>query len=144
MADASEDLPEGLDGPRRANRGTGLATAVVRSGKEAISAELALTIFRQMVRTRALEERAIKMSKSGEAYFWIGGPPPSGQAIPGTDFHAVVNRRIAVTPIHLDLTGRRLLRQLKTWTFDLDASTTDIPAADAEATGPIDPPPDEG
>jgi 2-oxoisovalerate dehydrogenase E1 component alpha subunit len=74
MADASEDLPEGLGGPRRANRGTGLASAVVRSGKEAISAELALTIFRQMVRTRALEERAIKMSKSGEAYFWIGGP----------------------------------------------------------------------
>jgi 2-oxoisovalerate dehydrogenase E1 component alpha subunit len=27
-----------------------------------------------MVRTRALEERSIKMSKSGEAYFWIGGP----------------------------------------------------------------------
>ena len=80
----------------------------------------------------------------GIAYFWIGGPPPSGLAVPGTDFHAVVNRQIAVTPIHLDLTGRRLLRQLKTWTFDLDASTTDIPAADAEATGPIDPPPDEG
>lgn len=74
MADASEDLPEDLGGPRRANRGTGLASAVVRSGKEAISTELALTIFRQMVRTRALEERAIKMSKSGEAYFWIGGP----------------------------------------------------------------------
>jgi 2-oxoisovalerate dehydrogenase E1 component alpha subunit len=35
---------------------------------------LALTIFRQMIRTRALEERSIKMSKSGEAYFWIGGP----------------------------------------------------------------------
>lgn len=41
---------------------------------EAISVELAATIYRQMVRTRALEERAIKMSKSGEAYFWIGGP----------------------------------------------------------------------
>ena len=32
------------------------------------------TLFRQMVRTRALEERAIKMSKSGEAFFWTGGP----------------------------------------------------------------------
>jgi broad specificity polyphosphatase/5'/3'-nucleotidase SurE len=40
-------------------------------------------------------------------------------AVPGTDFHAVVNRRIAVTPIHLDLTGRRLLRRLKTWAWDL-------------------------
>lgn len=48
--------------------------AVIRSGRDAISTELALTLFRQMVRTRALEERSIKMSKSGEAYFWIGGP----------------------------------------------------------------------
>jgi 5'-nucleotidase len=29
----------------------------------------------------------------GIPYFWIGGPPPSGLAVPGTDFHAVVNRR---------------------------------------------------
>jgi 2-oxoisovalerate dehydrogenase E1 component alpha subunit len=50
------------------------APAVIRSGREAITTELALTIFRQMLRTRALEERSIKMSKSGEAYFWIGGP----------------------------------------------------------------------
>ena len=27
-----------------------------------------------MVRARAMEERMIKMSKSGEGYFWIGGP----------------------------------------------------------------------
>lgn len=62
-----------------ADRGRRLLTLgaippVVRSGREAISTELALTIFRQMVRTRALEERSLKMSKSGEAYFWIGGP----------------------------------------------------------------------
>jgi 5'-nucleotidase len=55
----------------------------------------------------------------GIPYFWIGGPPPSGMAIPGTDFHAVVNRRIAVTPIHLDLTGRRLLKRLRTWDWML-------------------------
>ena len=48
--------------------------AAIRSGRETLSVELALTIFRQMVRVRALEERSIKMSKSGEAYFWIGGP----------------------------------------------------------------------
>jgi 5'-nucleotidase len=80
----------------------------------------------------------------GIPYFWIGGPPPSGLAVPGTDFHAVVNRRIAVTPIHLDLTGRRLLRRLKTWDWDLPpaAATPAVPAAAAK-TGPIDVPPDE-
>jgi 5'-nucleotidase len=59
----------------------------------------------------------------GIPYFWIGGPPPSGLSVPGTDFHAVVNRRIAVTPIHLDLTGRRLLRRLKTWAWSLPEAT---------------------
>jgi len=50
------------------------SAAVVRVGREQIPTEVALTVFRQMLRTRALEERCIKMSKSGEAYFWIGGP----------------------------------------------------------------------
>ncbi len=73
MPDMNEDPPDITSGvPRRAARTA--APAVIRSGREVISAELALTVFRQMIRTRALEERSIKMSKSGEAYFWIGGP----------------------------------------------------------------------
>lgn len=63
-----------------------------------------------------------RVDPRGIPYYWIGGPPPSGLAVPGTDFHAVVNRRIAVTPIHLDLTGRRLLRRLRTWSWTLDGS----------------------
>ena len=60
-----------------------------------------------------------RVDPRGIPYFWIGGPPPSGLAVPGTDFHAVINRRIAVTPIHLDLTGRRLLKRLRTWDWTL-------------------------
>ena len=60
-----------------------------------------------------------RLDPRGIPYFWIGGPPPSGLAVPGTDFHAVINRRIAITPIHLDLTGRRLLRRLRTWSWPL-------------------------
>ena len=37
-------------------------------------ADRCLEMYRIMVRTRAMEERMIKMSKSGEGYFWIGGP----------------------------------------------------------------------
>ena len=73
MPERNEDPPDIESGlPRRAKRLA--APAVIRTEREVISAELALTIFRQMIRTRALEERSIKMSKSGEAYFWIGGP----------------------------------------------------------------------
>src|SRR6188508_299544 len=65
----------------------------------------------------------------GIAYFWIGGPPPSGLAVPGTDFHAVVNRQIAVTPIHLDLTGRRLLKRLRTWDWSIpERQSSELPA----------------
>ena len=75
MADMSDGDPDAVfGGPRHSPRPAASGPVVVRSGKDAISAELALTVFRQMVRTRALEERSIKMSKSGEAYFWIGGP----------------------------------------------------------------------
>ncbi|HEY7310574.1 MAG TPA: thiamine pyrophosphate-dependent dehydrogenase E1 component subunit alpha [Gemmataceae bacterium] len=46
----------------------------VFSGRESLPAERCLEIYRIMVRTRAMEERMIKMSKSGQGYFWIGGP----------------------------------------------------------------------
>ena len=73
MADGTEDPPDIENGTSR--RSTWVAAPpVIRTDREVISTELALTIFRQMIRTRALEERSIKMSKSGEAYFWIGGP----------------------------------------------------------------------
>jgi len=61
-------------GRRGGATATGGIPVVVRSDREAISTEVALTVHRHMVRTRALEERSIKLSKSGEAYFWIGGP----------------------------------------------------------------------
>ncbi|HET7677455.1 MAG TPA: 5'/3'-nucleotidase SurE [Candidatus Limnocylindrales bacterium] len=60
-----------------------------------------------------------RLDPRGIPYYWIGGPPPSGLSEPGTDFHAVVNRRIAVTPIHLDLTARRMLKRLRSWTWQL-------------------------
>ncbi|HYV36333.1 MAG TPA: thiamine pyrophosphate-dependent dehydrogenase E1 component subunit alpha [Gemmataceae bacterium] len=57
--------------------GNGKAAAVlsgVGSGEEILPGERCLQIHRIMMRARALEEREIKMSKSGEGYFWIGGP----------------------------------------------------------------------
>jgi 5'-nucleotidase len=66
------------------------------------------------------DELIQRLDPRGIPYFWIGGPPPSGLSVEGTDFHAVVNRRIAVTPIHLDLTGRSLLKRLRTWSWPLE------------------------
>src|SRR5262249_39856875 len=54
--------------------GLALLVPYVRSGDESLPAERCLQIYRIMVRARAMEERMIKMSKSGQGYFWIGGP----------------------------------------------------------------------
>lgn len=51
-----------------------LAAPEIWSGTETLAADKCLLLFRLMVRTRHMEERMIKMSKSGEGYFWIGGP----------------------------------------------------------------------
>jgi 5'/3'-nucleotidase len=75
-----------------------------------------------------------RVDPRGIPYYWIGGPPPSGISVPGTDFNAVVNRRISITPIHLDLTGRRLLRQLQGWDWTLEregGAEPDVPVASA-------------
>ena len=51
-----------------------LQPAELTSGVETLSIARCLELHRVMVRTRVMEERCIKMSKSGEAYFWVGGP----------------------------------------------------------------------
>ena len=38
------------------------------------SKEFAKNFHRLMVRTRVLEERLIKMVRTGDGFFWIGGP----------------------------------------------------------------------
>ena len=64
---------------------------------------------------RVYSDQLVERLDARGIHLWIGVPPPSGLAVPGPGLHAVVSGRIAVTPIHLDLTGRRLLRRLKTW-----------------------------
>jgi 5'-nucleotidase len=76
-----------------------------------------------------------RVDPRGLPYYWIGGPPPSGISVPGTDFHAVVNRRISVTPIHLDLTGRRLIREAKGWDWSMPAMESTLAPAAAEVLG---------
>jgi 2-oxoisovalerate dehydrogenase E1 component alpha subunit len=66
-----------MPNPDKLTPGDGVATLVpteVVSGDESLPVARGLQLYRIMVRTRAMEERMIKMSKSGEGYFWIGGP----------------------------------------------------------------------
>src|SRR5215813_6833706 len=51
-----------------------LAPKAIHSGDESLPADRCVQLYRIMARTRAMEERMIKMSKSGQGHFWIGGP----------------------------------------------------------------------
>ncbi|MGD8487266.1 MAG: 5'/3'-nucleotidase SurE [Chloroflexota bacterium] len=75
-----------------------------------------------------------RLDPRGVPYYWFGGPPPTGLAEPGTDFHAVVNGRVAVTPIQLDLTAGRLLERIHDWAWKLGEGAGATPA-DAEPSG---------
>lgn len=49
---------------------------------EQLPRELSLQIHDLMVKSRVLEERLIKVYKTGEAYFWIGGPGEEAFGVP--------------------------------------------------------------
>jgi 5'-nucleotidase len=66
------------------------------------------------------DELIRRLDPRGIPYFWFGGQPPSGHAVPGTDFHAVLNGRVAITPIQLDLTAQRLLERIRGWDWTLE------------------------
>jgi 2-oxoisovalerate dehydrogenase E1 component subunit alpha len=66
-SDSEDYLPESAGPAVKAGR-------QVFSGFDSLPGDKCLEIYRLMVRTRALEERTIKMSKSGEGIFWVGGP----------------------------------------------------------------------
>ncbi len=71
------------------------------------------------------DELVERIDPRGLPYYWIGGQPPTGVAARGTDFSAVEAGRISVTPIHLDLTARGLLRRLREWDLDLAGGRAD-------------------
>ena len=58
-----------------------------------------------------------KIDPRGREYYWIGGNGLNWVREPGTDFDAVSNRAISVTPIRLDLTDFDAMEELKKWKF---------------------------
>ncbi|HVL37276.1 MAG TPA: 5'/3'-nucleotidase SurE [Burkholderiales bacterium] len=51
----------------------------------------------------------------GETAYWIGPAGAAQDAGPGTDFHAVENLRVSVTPLRLDLTHTAQLPAAREW-----------------------------
>lgn len=56
---------------------------------------------------------------SGREYFWIGGGSSEWSGPPDSDFRAVQEGYVSVTPLHLDLTNYPLLEEVRGWELDL-------------------------
>jgi 5'-nucleotidase len=51
----------------------------------------------------------------GETVFWVGAAGEAADAGEGTDFHAVANNFVSVTPLQIDLTHTGQLSMIETW-----------------------------
>ena len=61
-------------------------------------------------------EPVIKLkTPRGEDAYWIGPAGGAADAGPGTDFHAVENHKVSVTPLRMDLTHNTQLGKAKEW-----------------------------
>jgi len=56
---------------------------------------------------------------SGREYFWIGGGVARWRGAKDSDFQAVEEGYVSVTPLHLDLTNYELLEEIRAWDLTL-------------------------
>jgi len=56
-----------------------------------------------------------KLDPRGKKYYWIGGGELGFRNEEGTDFHALHQGYISVTPLHLDLTNYRSFEEIGRW-----------------------------
>lgn len=56
---------------------------------------------------------------SGKEYYWIGGGVIHWRGDEDSDFQAVEEGYVSVTPLHLDLTNYRLLEDIRAWDLTL-------------------------
>jgi 5'-nucleotidase len=58
----------------------------------------------------------------GNEVYWIGPPGEAEDDGPGTDFHAVREGYVSITPIHVDLTRYQALEKVASWVGGLSAA----------------------
>jgi 5'-nucleotidase len=56
-----------------------------------------------------------RVDPRGRPYYWIGGDAPTGIPESGTDFGALGEGYVSITPLHLDLTAYETLESIRNW-----------------------------
>jgi 5'-nucleotidase len=61
------------------------------------------------------DELVERTDPRGRPYYWIGGEEPTAEPGDGTDFGALENHFISITPLHLDLTAYGQMERVQSW-----------------------------
>jgi 5'-nucleotidase len=69
---------------------------------------------------RIYKDRVIRrIDPHGKDYYWIGGEEPSWHDDEGTDFHAMLENKVSITPINFNLTDFDTIESMQSWSQDL-------------------------
>jgi 5'-nucleotidase len=61
-------------------------------------------------------EPVVKMnSPRNETVYWVGAAGAAADAGPGTDFNAIEQNRVSITPLQIDLTHTAQLPAIRDW-----------------------------
>jgi len=60
-----------------------------------------------------------RVDPKGQDYYWITGATPYGDPVEGSDFQAVGDNYISITPLHLSLTNMDFVDELKSWNISI-------------------------
>ncbi|MBZ0258497.1 5'/3'-nucleotidase SurE [bacterium] len=61
----------------------------------------------------------------GKEYYWIGGETPTWVEAEGTDFHAIEDGKVSVTPLGHDFTQFHAIAEIDKWNMDLKNADSD-------------------
>jgi 5'-nucleotidase len=78
---------------------------------EALKGRVVTRLGRRHKAESVIKERTPR----GENIYWIGAAGQPNDGGEGTDFHAIANNQVSITPIHADLTKHEQLNVVKNW-----------------------------
>ncbi|MEO8847611.1 MAG: 5'/3'-nucleotidase SurE [Casimicrobiaceae bacterium] len=78
-------------------------------------ADLAGIAVTRLGRRHRAEDIVRTENPRGETVYWVGASGPASDAGEGTDFRAIDERRVSVTPLQIDLTNRDETRAVDAW-----------------------------
>ena len=123
---ASREPSDFVDVARFIRRLVGEVTRRSFSGKRVLNVNLPNRPWDQVrgvaltrLGTRVYSDTLIeKTDPRGRAYYWIGGESPVWNRQEGTDFNAVSDGYISITPLSLDLTDTKAVEEMAGWNLE--------------------------